>query len=356
MTSSARMKAIRSWRPINVETNLTSFILDKAFATESLERVSTSKPTKEELDACKTHELNSPMSEICSRKRRIKETDWESKYKQIPMTELRKRLAYVPEESIHKTIDNTTQYYLDVKEENQANPQQHFRKRFKAIPDRRQHETVATDFVYFSRKTSQGHIGGQFFSGVKSKRWEFYSLQKENQNSKALLDYIRKLGPPDTIVSDNAKSEVGKVWTDIMRDHMIKSRTSEPHNQHQNPSEAEWGRLGNMIKNVLRQSCAPMELCNWTAMYCCQINNHVSRRSLKYKTPMEISTGHTPDISMFRFYFYEPLWYFAPKIKLPRANLLKCRYLGLADSCGDACTYYVLTEPEDTKTRRQVLR
>ena len=39
------MKAIRSWRPINVETNLTSFILDKAFATESFERVSTSKPT-----------------------------------------------------------------------------------------------------------------------------------------------------------------------------------------------------------------------------------------------------------------------------------------------------------------------
>ena len=70
---------------------------------------------------------------------------------------------------------------------------------------------------------------------------------------------------------------------------------------------------------------------------------------------MKVSTGHTPDISMFRFCFYEPLWCFAPKIKLPRANLLKCRYLGLAESCGDACTYYVLTEPEDTKTKRQVL-
>ena len=271
------------------------------------------------------------------------------------MGELRKRLAYIPEESINKTLANTTQYYLQVTEENQSNPQQHFRKRFKAIPDRRQHESVATDFVYFSKKSSQGHIGGQFFSGVKSKRWEFYPLQKENQNSQALLDYIRKLGPPHEIISDNAKSEVGNAWTNIMRDHMIKSRTSEPHNQHQNPSEAEWGRLGNMIKNVLRQSRAPVELCNWTAMYCCQINNHVSRRSLKYKTPMEISNGHTPDISMFRFHFYEPLWYFDPKIKLPRSNLLKCRYLGLAESCGDAMTYYLLKEPDSAKTRRQVL-
>ena len=126
----------------------------------------------------------------------MRETDWEEQFKRIPMGELRKRMAYIPEESIKKTLTNTTQYYLEVTEENHANPRQHFRKRFKAIPDRRQHETVAINFVYFSKKSSQGHIGGQFFSGVTSKRWEFYPLHKESQNSQALLAYIRKLGPP----------------------------------------------------------------------------------------------------------------------------------------------------------------
>ena len=80
-----------------------------------------------------------------------------------------------------------------------------FRKRFKAIPERRQHKAVGTDFVYFARKSSQGHIGGQFFSGVTSKLWEFFPLVKESQNSQVLLDYIHKLGPPDTIISDNAQ-------------------------------------------------------------------------------------------------------------------------------------------------------
>ena len=80
---------------------------------------------------------------------------------------------------------------------------------------------------------------------------------------------------------------------------MIKTRASEPHHPHQNPAESEWGRLGNMIKNVLRQSKAPRELCHWATIYCCQINNHVSRRSLGFRTPMEVSTGHTPDISKF---------------------------------------------------------
>jgi len=78
------------------------------------------------------------------------------------------------------------------------------------------------DFVYSSKKSSQGLIGGQFYSGVKPKQWEFYPLQKENQNLQALLDYILKLGPPHKIISDDAKSEAGNAWTNIMRDHMIK--------------------------------------------------------------------------------------------------------------------------------------
>ena len=70
---------------------------------------------------------------------------------------------------------------------------------------------------------------------------------------------------------------------------------------------------------------------------------------------MEVSTGHTPDISKFRFYFYEPLWHFEPKIKLLKSNLLKCRYLAIAESCGDVMMYYILTKPDDPKVRRQVL-
>ena len=100
---------------------------------------------------------------------------------------------------------------------------------------------------------------------------------------------------------------------------------------------------------------APIGLVNWAALYCCQINNHMSRESLKLRTPMEKSTGNTLDLSKFRFYFYKPLWYFEPKMKIPRPNLLKCRYLAIAESCGDAMTYYILTEPERHSSPRKVL-
>ena len=42
----ARTNAIRSCRPISDDTNLTSFIFERALATESFARVSTSNPTK----------------------------------------------------------------------------------------------------------------------------------------------------------------------------------------------------------------------------------------------------------------------------------------------------------------------
>ena len=176
----------------------------------------------------------------------------------------------------------------------------------------------------------------------------------ESQCVTALKDYIREHGPPIGILSDNAKSEIGEKWTEVLRNNMIKTRTSEPHNSHKNYAEPEWGRLSKMVQNNLRVFNAPIGLSNWCALYMCQVNNHVSRASLNHKTPEEISTGRTPDISKFRFHFYEPLWFFEPKIKTPKSNLLKARFLALAESCGDAMTYYILTEPDPPK-RKQVL-
>jgi hypothetical protein len=317
-----------------------------------------SKPTQAELDRYEVFELNSPAppaSTKIRRKRRLPDPEWESSFSKLPMSELRKRFAYLPEEPIKKTLDNTTQFYFDIKEETQSNPQRHFRKRFKAIPFNRQNEVVSTDFIYLSEKTSQGHIGAQFFCGVNSKRWHIFPLHKESQNVTALQDYFRSEGPPIAIKCDNAQSQVGTKWTQILRDNKVASTTTEPHHPHQNPAEPEWGRLSNMVKNCLRQFNAPLSLSHWCMLWCCQVNNHTSRRSLNHKTPEEVSTGRTPDISKFRFHFYEPLWYFVPDLKTPKDTLLKARFLALADSCGDAMTYYILTEPENKRIRRQVL-
>ena len=61
---------------------------------------------------------------------------------------------------------------------------------------------------------------------------------------------------------------------------------------------------------------------------------------------MEISEGRTLDISIFRFRFWEPIWYYVPGVKAPDNPLKKGRWLGIASSSGDPMTHYIRTEKE----------
>ena len=119
---------------------------------------------------------------------------------------------------------------------------------------------------------------------------------------------------------------------ELFSKYMIKSKTSEPHHKHQNPAEPEWSRLSKMVQNRLRIFNAPVKLAHWCLLWRCQVNNRASRRSLNYKVPEEVSTGRTPAVSQFRFHFYEPLWYFQPKMLTLENNLLKARFLTIAES------------------------
>ena len=193
------------------------------------------RPTESDLDKCDIHELNSPLP-LSTLTRRLPDPMRHDKFKSIPMAELCKRFACLPEKVIKHSLDSTTQFCLEVMDETRQNPQKHFRNRFPGLPSRQQHEVVATDHIHFSHKSSDGHIGGQFFHGVTSKRWEFFPLRRENHNVQALQDYIRKAGPPLAIKSDNAKSEIGQAWTSVLRNCVVNTKTTEPHHPHQNPA------------------------------------------------------------------------------------------------------------------------
>lgn len=60
---------------------------------------------------------------------------------------------------------------------------------------------------------------------------------------------------------------------------------------------------------------------------------------------MEKLTGNTPDISVFRFSFWQPVYYYEPTAKYPKPNFLPGRFVGIAWNHGDAFTYRVWTCP-----------
>jgi len=94
---------------------------------------------------------------------------------------------------------------------------------------------------------------------------------------------------------------------------------------------------------------------NWMQLWCVDVHNVLSSKNLGYQNPLCYSTGYTTDISKFRFYPWEPIWYYIPSAKAPHDNLKKARWLGFAHTAGDEMTYYIRTEKEPGEGRNTIL-
>ena len=75
----------------------------------------------------------------------------------------------------------------------------------------------------------------------------------------------------------------------------------------------------------------------------------MATESLDWQTPMEVLTGSTPDISpLLQFHFYEPVYYMVEDHGFPSESGEKMgRFVGIAETVGDAMTFKILTD--DTK-------
>ena len=263
----------------------------------------------------------------------------------IPWEEWRRRLAMMPEDVVKKTVlEATTQLYMNVENEQRDEPREHYQSLCPGLKNHRQKETVASDTYFPTRVTNQGHTCWQMFVGLDSDFWVTYPLKTEATNGEALQDYTRTHGCPNIIKTDNAQSELGKTWTKHCRTHVIASETTEPHHPWQNPAEKTIGYLSVMVKCVMREFKVPLSRHHWAQKWCCDVHNISANRKLDWRSAKEQKTGYTPDISMFRFHLWEPIWYYEPKTKQPNNSLKKGRWLGFAHSSGDAMTYFIETE------------
>ena len=56
------------------------------------------------------------------------------------------------------------------------------------------------------------------------------------------------------------------------------------------------------------------------------VNGHYARKSLKWHTPLEVFSGETPDLSIFRHAFYALVWYREWCTKAAEVRMFKGRY------------------------------
>jgi hypothetical protein len=93
----------------------------------------------------------------------------------------------------------------------------------------------------------------------------------------------------------------------------------------------------------------PERYWDYAVEYAVELVNHTAIERLNWRTPFEKLHGDTPDISVFRFIFYEPIYCLDTKARFPHPNMLPGRFLGIARTTGDSFTFYILTDKQQER-------
>lgn len=87
--------------------------------------------------------------------------------------------------------------------------------------------------------------------------------------------------------------------------------------------------------------------------YVVYLLNHLSVPQLNNRTPLEKAFGVTLDVSaLMQFHWYEPVLFYDKNQSFPHSRELPGHFVGIAEHCGDALTFQILT----TDTRAVILR
>ena len=254
------------------------------------------------------------------------------------------RLANCPDAIAERTLQATTQLRestLDMDE--REIPRMNRKKRGVPFSQRRLEGRTDSDTFFSSIKSIRGYRCIQVFVHLWTQFLCVTLLRRERDNHGAYQDFIRDVGTPNILLTDNAKSQVGKKWTETSRKNQTQQRQSAPDKQNQNQSERKVGDLKRRVGYTLFASQAPLVFwcyCMQFVVYCL---NLTARRRLNWKTSVEALTGNTPDISHLRFAFWDKAWYYEYNAKFPENPWKPCRVVGFADHQGDQFTYKIWT-------------
>ncbi|CAB9530120.1 unknown protein [Seminavis robusta] len=265
--------------------------------------------------------------------------------KRPTVKDVRPYFLNLPEDTVQHTIAATTAYgginsHFPMRNQVQSmNP---------VLQRRRLPEGFATD-TFFSTVTSyEGYNAYQIFYGLDSHSIFVYGLGSEKDGPNALLDFFKQVGVPPSILRDNSKMQMGKVWTDYMRRYWSKDKFTQPYKPSQNRAEFGIGVCkGSVTKMMITTGCAPQAWAK-AIQHAADLDRNTAKECLGWRTPIEKLTGQTPDISnLIKFKFWDVVLYHEPTHKFPGqavgGNERLGRWLGRALDHGDGMCSWILT-------------
>ncbi len=279
----------------------------------------------------------------------------EMKKKPINYQQYRPYMLFANDEKIRKTFENTTQYATNVISGQRITKT--IKSPYPANNVWRRNEPVATDVIFaeVAAICTNGQKIAQIFVGRKSLVIDVYGCSTKAQFVNTLEDVIRKRGAMDLLISDSEAVEISARVQDILRSLGILSWQSEPGHQHQDFAERRWSNFKVNINLVMDFRNVPADGWLLCAEWVADVMNHLAERSLGWRTPLEVLTGETTDISILLCFMFWDVVYvsryetsnYHGQIGSVKSSEIRGRFVGFAWNVGHALTFKVLTD--DTK-------
>ena len=270
----------------------------------------------------------------------------ERKLSEARYNRLKPCFLYASKQKIEKTLENTTQYGKSILSGHTI--RNTIKSPFPACNVLRRNEPVATDTVFADVPAvdTGGCTMAQFYIGRKSLVCNLYGMTSEKHFVNTLEDIIRERGAMNKLISDRARVEISDRVHDVLRAMNIDSWQSEPYFQHQNFAERGYRNIKEDIKAVMNATGADEDEWLLVGQYVCYIRNRMSQESLGGKTPLEVLTGSTPDVSIiYQMPYRERVLFLRHEGNYPSEPSEEIGYfVGFSENVGHSHTFKILTE------------
>jgi hypothetical protein len=182
-------------------------------------------------------------------------------------------------------------------------------------------------------------------------------MTRESEMPGTFEDFIRQVGAPNSLFSDNSKVQIGKKCNEILRMYGISNFQCEPHHQHQNPAERKIQEVKKMTNAIMDRTGTKAKYWLLCLLFCVTLLNHLASASLDWETPTYKATGQRPDISKFLIFHFNEKVLYAVDNCFPSGSPEKLGfYMGPAEHQGDTLTHLVLTADTDQVIARSAVR
>jgi hypothetical protein len=207
--------------------------------------------------------------------------------------------------------------------------------------------TIYIDTMFARVPAIGGKKASQVYTNVSGYDF-FFPIEKREKA-------IRTIQTPQALVSDGAGELRDKEWKVECRRLGIIPKVTVPHSPWRNLTKASIREFKKNVRHHMRRSGSPRKFWDYCGVWCAAIRCLTSMGKLDNRTPTEVVTGTTPDISQYDLFdWYKPVRQWDVKADFPNERKILGRFLGTAEHGTEEMSFMILSDTGRISLRKSL--